>query len=159
VALTAGWQAYDATFFPSFLQRSAVGFTVTLPIWDAGRRELDYARARAASDVARARRAERERASGEAMTQAWNGYRTARVALELAQVGVHASSETYRVQFARYREGANTILDMLEAQVALGEAEAALAQARYAARSSLAQIEALLGRRLFGENTQVRENR
>jgi outer membrane protein TolC len=55
------------------------------------------------------------------------------------------------VQGARYREGATTILDLLEAQVALGEAEAALVQARYAARLSLAQIEALLGRRLFSE--------
>jgi len=159
VALTAGWQAYDATFFPSFLQRSAVGFTVTLPIWDAGRRELDYARARGASDVARAQREERERASSEAMAQAWNGYRTARVALELAQVGVQASAETYRVQGARYREGATTILDLLEAQVALGEAEATLVQARFAARSSLAQIEALLGRRLFGDNHQARAER
>ncbi|MDP1889572.1 MAG: TolC family protein [Gemmatimonadaceae bacterium] len=159
VALSAGWQAYDATFFPSFLQRSAVGVTVTLPIWDAGRRELDVARSRGARDVARAQREERERASSEAMAQVWNGYRTARVALELAQVGVQASTETYRVQGARYREGATTILDLLEAQTALGEAEATLVQARFAARSSLAQIEALLGRRLFTDNNQARAER
>lgn len=159
VALSAGRQAYDATFFPSFLQRSAVGVTVTLPIWDAGRRERDYARSRGAREVARARREERERASAEAMAQAWNGYRTARVSLELAQVGVQASAETYRVQGARYREGATTILDLLEAQTALGEAEATLVQARFAARSSLAQIEALLGRRLFTDNNQARAER
>lgn len=159
VALSAGWQAYDATFFPSFLQRSAIGVTVTLPLWDAGRRELGMARSRGARDVARARREERERATSEAMAQVWNAYRTARVALELAQVGVQASRETYRVQGARYREGATTILELLEAQTAVGEAEATLVQARFAARSSLAQIEALLGRRLFTDNNQARAER
>jgi outer membrane protein TolC len=53
------------------------------------------------------------------------------------------------VQSARYREGATTILDLLEAQVALSEAEATLVQSRYATRLALARIEALLGRRLF----------
>jgi outer membrane protein TolC len=64
-------------------------------------------------------------------------------------VGVTVSTENYRVQRARYREGATTILDLMEAQVALSEAEAALVQARYRTRLALAQIESLLGRRLF----------
>jgi outer membrane protein TolC len=85
------------------------------------------------------------------MAEAYNGYGTARAGIELALVGVSVSAETYRVQGARYREGATTILDLLEAQVGLSEAEAALVQARYAARLALAQIEALLGRRLFDE--------
>ncbi len=156
VTLNGAWQSYDATFFPSFLQRSSVGVTVTLPLWDAGRREVGVARASGQRDVARAVRQERERQTAEAIAQAWNGYRTARAALELAQVGVRASAETYRVQGARYREGATTILDLLEAQVALGEAEATLVQARFAARFSLAQIEALLGRRLFTDHTEAR---
>ena len=60
--------------------------------------------------------------------------------------GLAVSAESYRVQGARYREGATTILDLLEAQVDLSEAEATLVQSRYAARLALAQIEALLGR-------------
>jgi outer membrane protein TolC len=64
-------------------------------------------------------------------------------------IGVTAATENYRVQNARYREGATTIVDLLEAQVALSEAQAALIRARYASRLSLAQIEALLGRRIF----------
>jgi outer membrane protein TolC len=99
--------------------------------------------------VARAVREERERGATEQMAEAYNGYVTARAGIELVQVGVSASAENYRVQGARYREGASTILDLLEAQVVLGEAEAALVQARYSARLALAQIEALLGRRLF----------
>jgi outer membrane protein TolC len=143
--------AYDATFFPSFLRRNSLALTVSLPIWDAGRREVAFARARAERDAARARREDAERAAAEQMAEAYHGYQTARAGIELARVAVQASAETYRVQGARYREGATTILDLLEAQVALGEAEASLIQARYSARWALAQIEALLGRRLFAE--------
>jgi outer membrane protein TolC len=83
------------------------------------------------------------------MARAYRGYATAQARIELALVGVAVSAETYRVQGARYREGATTILDLLEAQVGLGEAEATLVQARHAARLTLAEIEALLGRRVF----------
>ncbi|MGH7567516.1 MAG: TolC family protein, partial [Gemmatimonadales bacterium] len=147
VSATAG--AYDAEFFPSALKRNQVAVTIALPIWDGGRREVRAARARAQRDVARALRADRERATAEQMTQAYNGYATARAGIELASIGVAVSAETYRVQDARYREGSTTILDLLEAQVGLSEAEAALVQARYGARLALAQIEVLLGRRLF----------
>jgi outer membrane protein TolC len=149
VSVGGAWAAYDATFFPSYVRRSSLALTVTVPLWDAGRRELSAARARGERDAARARREDRERWAAEAMAEAWYGYRTARAGIELALVAAQASAETYRVQGARYREGATTILDLLEAQVALGEAEAALVQARQAARLSLARIEALLGRRLF----------
>ena len=90
------------------------------------------------------------------MTQAYHGYLTARGGIDLALVGVTAATENYRVQNARYKEGATTIVDLLEAQVALSEAQAALIRARYASRLSLAQIEALLGRRLFETPGNVR---
>ena len=106
-------------------------------------------RLRVNRDVARARRVDRERATAEEMSRAWHGYNTARAGIELAQVGVAAASESYRVQRARYSEGATTILELLEAQVALGEAEADLVRSRHSARLALARIEALLGRRLF----------
>jgi outer membrane protein TolC len=61
------------------------------------------------------------------------------------------STENYRIQSIRYREGATTILDLLQAQNDLGDAEVAFVKARYATRLSLARIEALLGRRLFDE--------
>jgi outer membrane protein TolC len=154
ITLNATIGAYDSEFFPSALKRNQFGVTVSLPIWDGGRREVSVARARAQRDVARALREERERATAEDMAQAFNGYETARAGIELAVVGVSVSAENYRVQGARYREGATTILDLLEAQVALSGAEATLVQARYSARLALAQIEALLGRRLFAEQDQ-----
>ena len=142
---------YDANLFPTELTRTQVAFTVSLPIWNGGQRELAVARARAQRDVARAEREEGERAAAEAVAEAYHGYQTARAATELARTGVAAAAESYRVQRVRYAEGATTILDLLEAQVALGQAEAELVQARYAARLALARIEALLGRRIFDE--------
>ncbi|MFN2567732.1 MAG: TolC family protein [Gemmatimonadaceae bacterium] len=141
--------AYDSQLFPSALRRSQMTVTVSLPIWNSGQREISVARARADRDVARAARADRERASAERMAEAYQGYETARAATALAVVGVTVAAENYRVQRARYAEGATTILDLLEAQVALSEADAALVQARYATRLAQAQIEALLGRRIF----------
>lgn len=141
--------AYDAKFFPSALTRRQVALTLSWPLWDAGQREVAVARARAERDVARAAREARERGTAEEMARAYNGYEAARAGIELAHVAVAVSAESYRVQGARYREGATTILDLLEAQVGLGEAEAELVRSRYAARLALARIEALLGRRLF----------
>jgi len=140
---------YDTEFFPSALKRSQYVLSVGLPIWNGGTRELAIARARADRSVASATRLDMERAAGEVMAQAYHGYLTARGGIDLALIGVAAATENYRVQNARYREGATTILDLLAAQVALSEAQAALIRSRFASRLSLAQIEALLGRRIF----------
>jgi multidrug efflux system outer membrane protein len=140
---------YDSELFPDALKRNQWNASVSLPIWNGGTRELAVARARADRNVASAARADTERAAGEVMAQAYRGYITARGGIDLALVGLAAATENYRVQNARYREGATTIVDLLEAQVALSEAQAQLIRARYASRLSLAQIEALLGRRIF----------
>jgi len=156
--ITVGVQraAYDRELFPEQTFRTEYAVTVSFPIWNAGQRELAVARARVDRDVARSQRQDRERGAAEEIAQAYHGYLTSRAGIELAQIGVAASSENFRVQSARYREGATTILDLLEAQVALSEAEAALVQSRYSTRLALAQIEALLGRRIFEASTTDR---
>ncbi len=151
--------AYDAELFPSATRRTQLAVSVSLPIWNGGQRELAVARARAEREVARAQRQDSERGAAELIAQAYHGYLTSRAGVELALVGVTVSSENFRVQRARYREGATTILDLLEAQVALSEAEAALVQSRYSTRLALAQIEALLGRRIFEASTIERTDR
>ena len=153
VVVIAGRSAFNDNTFPTEAYRSDFGVGVSLPIWNAGQRELGVARALVGRDIARATRVDRERASAETMAEAYHGYVTARAGIELAQTAVAAASETYRVQRARYGEGATTILDLLEAQVALSEAEANLVRSRYGARIALAQIEALLGRRLTDTTT------
>ena len=149
LTLTATTGAYDSELFPNALKRSQLQLGMSLPFWDGGQRELAVARLQADRTVSRARREERERSAGERMAQAYLGYGTARAGIALAEVGVAAASETYRVQRARYGEGATTILELLEAQVALSEAEGSLVQSRFSVWLALSQIEALLGRRVF----------
>jgi outer membrane protein TolC len=62
--------------------------------------------------------------------------------------------ENFRIQQTRYRSGATTILDLLDSQVNLSDAEAGLVEARYVTRLALAALEAILGERLFNRNLE-----
>jgi outer membrane protein TolC len=144
-------QRYDTQLFPGAANVSSLTFSISLPIWDDGLREIEITRARVNRDVARAVREDLERVVRRDVTDAYDVYQTSRAAVDLALVGVTVARETYRMQELRYRSGASTILDLLDAQVNLAQAEAGLVQARYATRLALAGLEAILGRRLFSD--------
>jgi outer membrane protein len=140
---------FDDSFFPSARNVSSIALSVSLPIWDDGRRELAISQARVNRDVSRAIREDLERAARPDVTQAYEAYVTARATAALSSTGVLVAQENYRVQESRYRAGSTTILDVLDAQIRLTQSEADLVQARYAARLALAGLEAILGHRLF----------
>jgi outer membrane protein TolC len=147
--LTANSSAIGDHFYPKGLTRSSVTISVSFPIWDNAQRELALSRARAARGAARAVREDLERAAEADVTDAYLAYETARAITDFADQALVVARETFRVQQARYRAGATTILDLLDAQTALTEAQAELVQARYAVRLALAGLEAILGQRLF----------
>ncbi len=128
---------------------SSIALGVSLPIWDDGRREIAVTRARVNRDVSRAIREDLERAARRDVTAGFEAYRTAQASTRLSETAVVVGRENYRVQESRYRGGATTILDVLDAQLRLTQAEADLVQSRYAARLALAGLEAILGHRLF----------
>jgi len=142
-------QRYDTRLFPGAANISSVTFSLSFPLWNNGQREIEVSRARVNRDVARAIREDLERVVRRDVTASYDGYQVTAAAVELALVGVTVASQTYRMQELRYRSGASTILDLLDSQVDLAEAEAGLVQARYLNRLALAQLEAILGRRLF----------
>jgi outer membrane protein TolC len=154
VSLAAQVFVLDSAFYPDLLQRNQLQLSVSLPIWDNGNREIALAQARAAREVARAVRADLERAAQRDVGAAYDAYETARAAAELAADAVLVARETFRIQQTRYRSGATTILDLLDAQVSLSDAESALVQARYVTRLALAALEAMLGERLFNRNLE-----
>lgn len=149
VTLTFAANAFDTEFFPNAFKQTNWGLTVSLPLWDNGQRELALSRARVNRDVARAVRADMDRGVQHDVTAAYDGYVTSRATLALAAEGLMVARESFRVQQSRYSAGATTILDLLDAQVNLSAAEAALVQAQYATRLALAGLESILGRRLF----------
>jgi outer membrane protein TolC len=149
--LSANTTTFGDHFYPSGLSRTSMTVSVSFPIWDNAQRELAYSRARATRDAARAVREDLERAAEADVTEAYEAYETARVTADYSGQGLVIARETYRVQQARYRAGATTILDLLDAQTGLTGAQAELVQARYAVRLALAGLEAILGQRLFGD--------
>lgn len=149
VSLTFAANAFDTEFFPSAFKQTNWGLSVSLPLWDNGQRELALSRARVSRDVARAVRQDMDRAVQRDVTAAYDSYVTSRASTALAAEGVSVARESFRVQQNRYSAGATTILDLLEAQVNLSQAEAALVQSQYATRLALAGLETILGKRLF----------
>jgi len=139
----------DTAFFPNLFKPTDFTLTVTLPLWNNGQRELALSRARVNKNVARARRQDLDRAVQHDVTAAYDAYVTARASAELAKEGLLIARESFRVQQTRYSSGATTILDLLDAQVNLSQAEADLVQARYGTRLALAGLESILGKRLF----------
>lgn len=151
VFLSANETTFGDNFYPVGLTRRTLTVSLSYPLWDNANRELNYARARNARELARAVRADLERAAEVDVTSAWEAYQTARATSDFSEQAVIVAREVFRVQESRYRAGASTILDLLDAQSGLTQAQADLVQARYAARLALAGLEAILGRRLFSD--------
>jgi outer membrane protein TolC len=142
-------QRYDTELFPNASNISSVTFSLSFPLWNNGQREIELSRARVNRDVSRAVREDLERVVRRDVTSSYDAYQVSAAAVELALVAGTVATQTYRMQELRYRSGASTILDLLDAQVDLAEAEAGVVQARYQNRLALARLEAILGRRLF----------
>jgi len=150
-SLTFNAFSVDTTFYPKLSKQASFTLAVSFPLWNNGQRELALSRARVNKDVARARRQDMDRAVQHDVTAAYDTYVTARASTELAKEGVRVARESFRVQQTRYSSGATTILDLLDAQVNLSQAEADLVQARYSTRLALAGLESILGKRLFSD--------
>lgn len=148
---TASHTRFDTKLFPGARNISAIDFGVSLPIWNNGQREIGISQARVNRDVSEAIRSDLERAALADVTQAYEAYVTDRSTVDLQQTAVLVARESYRVQEARYRAGASTILELLNAQVDLTQAESDLVQARFAARLALAGLEAIVGQRLVND--------
>lgn len=147
--LSGGYIRFDDSFFPSGREIGSLTLTASLPIWNLGQREIAVAQAKVNRDVAAAFRADLERAARRDVVQAALAYRIAHEAVGLSRVQYDAARETYRVQELRYKSGANTILDLLEAQFQFTNAEADVVQALYALNLSRAGLEAVVGQPLF----------
>lgn len=155
LSVGASATVYDESWFPSGLSRSQIGVSLSFPLWDNAQRELAASRARSARNLARAVREDLERAAQTEVTAAYDAWMTARVLFELNLDAVVVAQENFRVQETRYRSGATTILDLLEAQDRLTQAEADVVRSRHAARLASAGLEAILGERLFNDKEQL----
>lgn len=147
--LNAANQTFDSRFFPTGANTSQAAIVFTIPIWNGGARETQLTAAKVNATIAQAVRQDLERGVYRDVLEAHGGYDAQRRIVGLADQAVAAAKENYRVQDLRYRAGATTILDLLEAQFRLAQAEGDAVQARFGARLALASLETILGRRLI----------
>jgi outer membrane protein TolC len=151
--LSASSAAFDNSFFPQATKRSSVTLSASLPLWDNGRRELLRSQALSDRATARAIRSDAERAVVRDVTERYGSYETSRAAVLLSADAVVVARENYRVEEARYLAGSGSILELLTAQDKLTQADVDLVRARYDAARARGGLEAILGRRLFGDAT------
>jgi outer membrane protein len=148
---TLSWTGvgFDNKFVPSGAKFTQLSLAISFPLWDNMRRELSVSQARVSRDVARAIRNDMQRAVQHDVTAAYDAFVTLRTSVGLSAEALAAARESFRIQQTRYQSGATTILDLLDAEVNLSQAEADYVAARYGTRLALAGLETILGKRLF----------
>jgi outer membrane protein len=119
---------------------------MSLPLFDGLQREEAVVRARVASETADADARDRHRSIRVDAERALAALDLSAQRITLLEGAVRFAREDLRVQEARYRAGATTILERVTSQANLANAEAALVTVRYDHQVARAQLEALAGR-------------
>jgi outer membrane protein TolC len=147
--IAAEWSAglRDSEFFPTDRDWRA-GVSVTWSLFDgfAKRHRLAGGRAARARDEA-----EVERTRQMVQAEVWSAHaklREAHEAIGAAEVLIRDADENVRIARERYRVGAGTVNELLDAQAALARADAVRAQAEWDSRTARATYEWTIGRAL-----------
>lgn len=137
-----GWN--DTAWLPQTEEWQA-GFSVEIPIFDAGARGSRVARSKA--ELSR-EEAAAEQKKLQIRQEVWLAH-TERdrtwTAIGLNEAMVRSSSESLRVVRERYERGAAVVTDLLDTQTALARAEASLAEARWSYLAACAALERAVG--------------
>ncbi|MGM0577891.1 MAG: efflux RND transporter permease subunit [Myxococcota bacterium] len=109
---------------------TVVGLSLTLPLWEGGRRRGDLEQARAAARQARAASRAQRLAARRQVETARADLASAKAQVEANETAVRQGREAVRVEKLRYSAGKGVVNDVLDAEAALLEAEAGLRRAR-----------------------------
>jgi outer membrane protein TolC len=112
------------------------------------RREQTLWNASANREASEANAADARRLVNAQVTQWLQALQSARTRFSIAGASREAADEALRVQNERYRLGAATIVEVLQAQQNLDQSEVDAVNARVDYQIARAQLEALLGRSL-----------
>ena len=123
-----------------------VGINLSWTLWDGGRRKAEQAEAAAATRAVQARITELERQITFEVQQRELELDSSRAAIDTAEEGVRSALETQRVLGERYRAGVATSTDVLDAEIALLQAELERTRARANERLAVARLERATGR-------------
>lgn len=129
-------------------QSRSVSLGLSWPIFNRFNREANIRTSLSTLDVAEANMSESRRQVLASLTVRLAELYAAATRIEISQTSVEAATEDLRVQQERYRLGLATIVDLLQAQEALNQAEVDAVNARFDYLRARAQIETLIGRAL-----------
>lgn len=122
------------------------GIAVTWPLWDGGRTRAETVQAASAADAARQRLAEFDSVVALELQHRLLELDSARAAISAADEAVRAAFEASRVVTERYRAGVATQTEILDADVALLQAELDRTRTFAAVRLAEARLDRALGR-------------
>jgi len=122
-----------------------VGVTVTWSLWDGGRAKADRAAAQAQARAVDQRLAEFDARVSVDVQQRLQEIESGRAAISASDDAVAASTEAHRVLQERYAAGVATSTEVLDAQVALLEAELERTRLQASLRVSEARLRRAVG--------------
>ena len=123
-----------------------VSVNVSWLLWDGGRRRAELAEAAAGARAADARVSEFDRQTAFEVRQRQLEIDSSRAAIAAASDGVRSATEARRVVGERFRAGVATSTDMLDAEVAVLQAELDRTRALANARLAEARLERAVGK-------------
>jgi outer membrane protein TolC len=133
-------------FAPTTQTTYSLGGTVSLPVSDAGRQQASVAEATANLAAAKARiDVSRLSATQQAVT-AYISILDARARTASARVGLTFAQESQRLAQGRFQAGAGPLLEVIDAQTALIQAEVTLARAEFDEVAGAIALRYALGR-------------
>jgi outer membrane protein len=123
-----------------------VSATVTWLLWDGGRRRAGEAEAAANTRALDARIGDLDRQITFEVRQRWLEADSNRAAIDAAATGLRSATEARRVVTERFRAGVATSTDVLDAELAVLQAELDLTRAQANTRLALARLDRAAGR-------------
>ncbi|MFQ5499755.1 MAG: TolC family protein [Candidatus Zixiibacteriota bacterium] len=141
----SGTQAFPSVFDYSFKNRN-FGFSVSLNIFDGFSRERNLSRARVTRNNAHALLADTRNQVSRDIKTAFYDIEQQREAMLVSQENVDAAQEDLNITQEKYNLGAATILDLLDAQVSLKQAQVSLIRVAFDLNLAIAQLEQAMGK-------------
>jgi outer membrane protein len=129
---------------------------VSFPVFNGFSRQTQIQEAKALADDARYNRRAEELRLQTAVTQSYDELMTALEVVEIEGRNREVANEQLELAQERYRLGAGTFLELLEAQSSVAEAERDFLNARYRFHGALWALEAAVGERLRPGSGQPR---
>ena len=123
------------------------GLQLNWSIFDGGGKIALYKQAQAQRDAAQARVRDTELTIWQQVERAYVTVQQAEEAIGAAEKGVESADENFRLSQGRFDAGVANIIELTDAQLALTNAQATVAQALANYRIFIAQLDRFLGRR------------